>query len=283
MDAAPPITQTRAFGPQLGEYGPRPELLRWNRLLAGVGLLGGGVALGIGLWRWSFGYSNYGPVVVWRWSAAWLLVGAPLLIAGMAGLIWIIRWRWVTVGAYSGGLRFVRGSREVSLPWADIVQIYASGVRYGIFRWAWGSRAEVNVVANRERRIRLNQTIGDLDQLLETIKRHVYPRLLADYSRRFRGGQTLTFGPLVLKSEGVSKGRREIKWEDLTSVRMEGGKILFNPRPGRGVRTLRANAHAVPNVDICLQLIRHLIRAGQPSSRSTMSRPASEGTQTGMR
>jgi hypothetical protein len=234
-----------------------------NAWMAAVGMLGGSLSLGTGIWRWEFALRNYGPAVVWRWSLPWLLVGAPLLLAGALGTIWTIRWGGLRVIAHQRGLRFLRGSRDLALPWEDILHVYASGVRYGVLGVVWGSRAALILETGDRRRLRLSQAVDGLLELIETVKRNVYPRLLAAYTREYRSGKGLPFGPIWLTQQGVQKGRRSLGWADLEAARIRDGRIEMKPKAGRRLGTIRASAERVPNVEICLQLVQHLMAQPQ--------------------
>jgi hypothetical protein len=255
-----------AFRPSLGqplqEYRAKAASRRLNGWLAAAGLFAGSLSLAAGVLRWNFAFSNYGPAVVWRWSLAWLLAGVPLLIAGLFGGLWTVRWGGLRIILHPRGLRLLRGSREQAVPWDDVLHVYTSGVRYGVLGVIWGSRATLIVETTDRRRVRLSQAIDGLAEIIETVKRNVYPRLLAAYTREYRTGMGLPFGPIWLTARGVQKGRRSLGWGELESARIRDGRIEIRPKPGARRRPIRASAQAVPNVELCLQLVQHLISQG---------------------
>ncbi|HLF81938.1 MAG TPA: hypothetical protein VI410_09235, partial [Anaerolineales bacterium] len=61
-------TARPSLGQPLHEHRAQVGLRRMNGWMAAVGMLGGGLASVVGIVRWGFAYSNYGPAVVWRWS-----------------------------------------------------------------------------------------------------------------------------------------------------------------------------------------------------------------------
>ncbi|HEX9674764.1 MAG TPA: DUF6585 family protein [Anaerolineales bacterium] len=257
--AATGPTARPSLGQPLHEHRAQAGLRRMNGWMAGVGVLGGGLASVVGIVRWSFAYSNYGPAVVWRWSLPWLLAGAPLLLVGLIGTIWTIRWSGLRVIAHQRGLRILRGSRELAVPWENVLHVYTSGVRYGVPGVIWGSRAALLLETSDRQRLRLSQAIEGLVELIQTVKRNVYPRLLASYTREYRSGKGLPFGPIRLTPQGVQKGRRSLGWGDLEAARIRDGRIEMKPKAGKRLGAIRASADSVPNVEICLQLVQHLI------------------------
>jgi hypothetical protein len=254
-------TARPSLGPPTHEYRAKAAQRRMNAWLAWAGVLAGGLALATGVWRWGFAFSNYGPAVVWRWSLPWLVAGAPLLLLGGLATIWSIRWGGLRVVTHRRGLRLLRGSRETVYPWEEVRHVYTSGVRYGVLGVFWGSRAALILETSDQRRLRLSQAIEGLIELIETVKRNVYPRLLASYTREFRSGKGLPFGPIHITPQGVHRGRRSLAWADLEAARIRDGRIELKPRSGRAIR---APAERVPNVEICLQLVQHLM--GQPQA-----------------
>lgn len=234
----------------------RPERLL-NLALTAVGLGFGGAFLAIGMVRWKFALSNYGPAVVWRWSGAWLVIGAALLLLGLAGGLWLLRWGRLSVTVHDGGLQIKRGKRARQLPWKEIETVQVSGVRY---RLIWGSRSVLKLHTEDDRTLRLPDTLAGLNQLAATVKRNVYPRLLTEYARSLRDGQPLPFGPLVVAPEGVQFGRRKLHWGEVSTAQLRDGKITITPTKQHG-GPLRVDARKVPNPEICLQLLQHHAQA----------------------
>lgn len=234
----------------------RPERLL-NLGLAATGLLLGGAFVAIGIVRWNFALRTYGPAVVWRWSGGWLVIGAVLLLLGLAGAWWLLRWGRLSVTVHDGGLQIKRGRRTRQLPWKAIETVQVAGVRY---RLIWGSRSILKLRTVDGRQIRLPDTLAGLNQLAATVKRNVYPRLLTEYTRSLRDGQPLPFGPLVVAPEGVQYGRRKLHWGEVSMAQLRDGKITITPAKQHG-GPLRVDARKVPNPEICLQLLQHHAQA----------------------
>ena len=95
--------------------------------------------------------------------------------------------------------------------------------------------------------------MAGLAQLITTIKRQVYPRLLKEYLQHLRNGQPIPFGPLQVRPEGVVKGQRRLSWSEVASAELKDGRIVLKTNQ-RGA-PIRVRANSVPNAEICLQLI----------------------------
>ena len=228
---------------------------RLHLAMAILGLVAGGGFLLLGAYRWTFALSNYGPAVVWRWSAAWIVLGLLFLLIGLVGAAWVFRWNWLAVTSFDKGLEIRRRNRTSTVPWSEIRAVLVSGVTYGVLGLIWGRRSNLRLdIANGQMQ-RFPDTLAGLDQLINTIKRHVYPRLLNEYFTHIRNGQPIAFGPLQIRPEGVAKGPRRFRWAEVASAELKNGKMLI--KTNQKGSPIRVRASAVPNAEICLQLVQH--------------------------
>jgi hypothetical protein len=230
--------------------------------MATLGLAVGGGFLLVGAYRWTFALSNYGPAVVWRWSAAWLVVGLLFLLFGLVGAAWIFRWNWLVVTSFENGLEIRRRNRTSTVAWSEVQAILVSGVTYGVLGLIWGRRSSLRLEVVSGQRPRFTDTLAGLAQLITTIKSHVYPRLLNEYFTHLRNGQPIAFGPLQVRPEGVVKGPRRFSWGEVTSAELKDGKILI--KTNQKGSPIRVRSSAVPNAEICLQLVQHYAKQSNP-------------------
>jgi hypothetical protein len=230
--------------------------------MAILGLAAGGGFLLIGVYRWTFALSNYGPAVVWRWSMAWLVVGLFFLLVGLVGAAWVFRWNWLVVTSFENGLEIRRRNRTSTVTWGEVQAILVSGVTYGVLGLIWGRRSSLRLETASGQKPRFTDTLAGLAQLITTIKRHVYPRLLNEYFTHLRNGQPIAFGPLQVRPEGVAKGPRRFSWGDVATAELKDGKILI--KTNQKGSPIRVRASAVPNAEICLQLVQHYAKQSNP-------------------
>lgn len=235
---------------------------RLHLVMATLGLVGGGGFLLVGIYRWTFALSNYGPAVVWRWSAAWLIIGFMFLLIGFVGAAWVFRWNWLTVTTFENGLEVKRRNRISTVAWSEIQAVLVSGVTYGVLGLIWGTRSSLRLEISAGRNQRFPDTLAGLAQLITTIKRKVYPRLLNEYSAHLKSGQPIAFGPLQVRPEGVAKGQRRLSWSEVASAELKDGKILI--KTNQSGAPIRVRTNAVPNAEICLQLVQHYAKQSRP-------------------
>jgi hypothetical protein len=246
------------LGPPLREHRPRRGSQRgytvagW--LLLAIGLGAGLLAAGRGL----FAYETFGPLAVERWAAPPAYASAILLAVGL-GLLWLGRGpSRMVVRQHARGLAIERGRRGSAIPWDDIKHVYTSSVRYGPGPLALGHQEELVLVTRDGRRYRLRQALDDFDELVTAVKRGAYPTLLDTYTRAFNQAQSIAFGPLQLAPEGIHNGRKVLSWNQVGQARLERGWLVVDPSDAKAGPRLRFPARAVPNVDVCLQLIQEL-------------------------
>ncbi len=222
-------------------------------LAAAIVTLGSALAaLGFSLWAWYFAMSTYGPAAVRRWTTPWL-IAAPLLgIIGLACLVrvWRLVRRWVEV--FPDGLRVHRGRREDWIAWPAIREIRTSSARQPGPTFA---ALEIRLIGGR--RLRLTRSLTDLETLVQRVKQGAYPLLQEAYRAKFNRGEELDFGQLRLTPEGVQAGRKTIQWGHVQAVEVRAGQLTLSSDEPAGPR-IRVAAVRVPNIDVCVQIIRLL-------------------------
>lgn len=253
------------LGPLISEHHSRASA-RWPFLLLGIAsLLGGLASAGLALERWYFAYSHLGPVAVWHHSASALVAAAALVLTGVVLLL--LRPRSLDMEVRQDGLRWSRGRHSSSARWSQVREIHMHATRY--FLPGLGKRTQAVLVlglrppgvsSRKLHRLRLAHTLSDFDGLVAAVKRQAYPLLIAEMTRAFRLGRPLTFGRLRLTSEGMRQGRRLIRWPDFAQVSLENGVVRLRSSASSGRRELRVQAHQLPNLEVCLQLIDLLSR-----------------------
>jgi hypothetical protein len=248
----------RDLGPLIREHHLRKELAILYKTLSIIGLGGIVIAGGLAMWRWYFAYSHYGPVAISRWTtpALWAVIFFSLV--SLFGLLSVSRSKKLLVGLYASGMIYQRGRQQQTILWEEINSIHTAVVRYGLMSLVWGAETTLILYTNNRRKIRLTQVLNDLSSLAETVKHHVYPRLLTEYRRIISQSGSLPFGPLLLTPKGVQRGRDFLSWQDIGKISLRRGRLLIPSRQNQKSSQIRVPVHQVPNIDLCVQLIQHL-------------------------
>jgi hypothetical protein len=62
----------------------------------------------------------------------------------------------------------------------------------------------------------------------------------------------------------VAKGQQRLGWSEVASAELKDGKILLKTNHRKA--PIRVRANAVPNAEICLQLIQHYAKQSNPQN-----------------
>jgi len=232
----------------------RARALEVNLFLM-AGIIGAGMglaALAFGGWASVFATMTYGPAAVARWAGPWFTVAPVLLGIGITCLAraWWVRRLWIEV--FADGLRVNRGRKAEWMAWTAVRQIRTrSAGRRGLVY------AAVDLRLDDGRRLLVTRTLASLDALVDLVKRRALPALLEGCRRRFNQGEPLSFGPINLTSVGVQVGKKLLQWGEVEMVEVHAGRLVITAHAPGGMR-LQTAADRVPNIDVCVQLVRLL-------------------------
>lgn len=254
------VPRTRPkLGPKIGEHGLRRANRNLTLTLLVLGFGGAIVAGTFAAWRWYFSYRHYGPAAVSRWSGPALGVSMVLTIVGCLALFSILKHRDLRVHTYTHGMVLERNNHNQIVYWTQIHQLHTVSVRYGLAGFAWGARTKLTLELKDNRRIHLTHRLADVDILTDTIKRNVYPGLLDEYRQRLNSGHAVPFGPLTITPHEIHKGRRTLPWTEVNRISLDRGKLRIRVRSRDLWTSMRFAARKVPNIELCIQLIQHLV------------------------
>lgn len=248
-------TAERPLGRPIRTHEARHGLRRGYAIFGILAALGTLVAAILAVWRWGYAYQHFGPAVVARWAAPYAEAAGVFALLALFGLARLLRLGSTVVGTFRYGIVCRNGRRNRAIPWRAIRLTFTTALSYPALGMGRRGRQELLLVLEDGEKVRLDSRLEDIDELAETVKEHVYPELLAEYTDLFASGRDLTFGPLRLSHTGVHRGRREIAWRELGEVKFDRGKLIVAGKAGSDRLSLRTPAHQVPNVELCAQLI----------------------------
>ena len=258
MQADDSTRPTASLGELISEHGLRRELRLLYQYLGAVGLGGALIMVTIGIWRAYIAYQHYGPALVWRWSTpSWIAAGI-LGLVGLGSLFRLWQRHAIKVRAFANGITYQRKKKPEVHFWRHIRSIRTSASRYFLPFLGTSGRSELQLTMANRRTLRLTNMVSGLDQLVDTAKERVYPRLMSDYVKAFRMGQAIAFGPLTLTLDGIRHGKQALAWDKIKGMEIARGKLNRLWEVGSRVARLSVPTKKIPNVEICFQLIRRL-------------------------
>ncbi len=259
MPVDPSTRPTASLGKFLSEHGLRRELRLLYQILGAVGLGGALVMVTIGVWRGYVAYQDYGPALVLRWSMPFWIAAAALALIGIGSLFTLWQRHGIKVRTFANGMTYQRKQKPVVFFWRHVRTIRTYASRYFLPLLGTSGRSELLLTMANRQTLRLTNVVTGLDQLVETVKERVYPRLMSDYVKAFRMGQPIAFGPLTLTLDGIRYGKRSFAWDKVGGTEIKRGRlsVLWDSGDER-VSRLSVPTRRIPNVEICFQLIRRL-------------------------
>ncbi len=217
---------------------------------------------------------------------AWTALGALLLVAGVAwiiytgvtgsgdssfaflflclgavfvplGLLGIFNsWRSWQIGAalYDKGFAYKDGSgiRQVSWPeieavWQNITKHYRNGVYTGT-TYVYTVQPKVG------KRIVLDGHLASIEKLGTEIVQNSSVALYPRYVQSLQSGQRLSFGPLAMDQQGMYSGNNSLKWSEIKAVKIHQG-IISVKKEGGWFNWTRVRVPQIPNFFIFYELV----------------------------
>jgi hypothetical protein len=258
MHAEKSTQPSASLGQLVSEHGLRRELRLVYQYLGFAGLGGALVLFAIGVWRAYLAFQHYGPALVWRWSTLSWIAAAALALVGLGSLFTLWRWYDLKITAHANGMTIQRKRKRFIYFWRHVRIIRTISSRYLLPSLGASPRSEVQLILANRKTVRLTHQVDGLDQLVETIKERVYPRLMGDYVKAFRMGKAIKFGPLILTLDSVKYRRRSIPWDQVRGTEISRGKLDVLWEEGKRSARMSIPTRKIPNVEICFQLIRRL-------------------------
>ncbi|MBE3567547.1 MAG: hypothetical protein IMW90_17675 [Thermogemmatispora sp.] len=210
-----------------------------------------------------------------RIAIAALLVGV-LLGAGAVGLVRTIVWHWrkareIATERYyifRDGLIIGRaGSCEV-IPWREVEAVYQQITRIYVNAIPTGTWAHTRIHCIDGRKVVLRNRTRTAQLVSEMISRGVAEKKFPGALSALNSGQTLDFGPVALRIDGLlRKGRSKspntlLPWREVARV-----EVVSSDQPeiriyrvGERQRPWRLRPFAIPNYGLFMALLEHLAR-----------------------
>ena len=207
---------------------------------------------GYGLWRSQLAL-GYGLAAQNTWGRNAFIWAAILLVPLLILMIrhWHSRRRAVLV--YTNGIRFkaIRQAPDALL-WNQIAGITEDLREAWLWKLRLSNRCRVTIIPGTGKPLKLDERISRLPDLVDHIKRQIYPTLESEMHAQLRKGQRLFFGPLQFSQESWRWRKRETRWRDTSSVQVKKGRLIIEQKDGKKVAI---STGQIPNLELFLTLI----------------------------
>jgi len=154
---------------------------------------------------------------------------------------------------YANGLRLRNiPAAQTSLLWCQIGSVRSAGMRYHFFGLPVADSRFLTLEPVHGKALVIPAHILDIDELADTIQQQVYPLLYENMTEDLEKGLTLNFGTISLDSRHFHVRGRPIAWEDIGSLWVEKGVLLFESgHQGR----VKVPTHKINNLELLLKII----------------------------
>jgi hypothetical protein len=214
---------------------------------------------GWALYAWYFAFVHYGPAAIWTWVKTPLLLSAlllPLL------LMFLTRWNnlsQVLVRTHTRGLQIQHKQKKSRIPWTAVKELYTSATKYGINGFVWKKKAGIRLVFHSSKReVNLDADLDNFENLLQSIKTYIYPRIGAEVDSLLASGKPVEFGPVQVSRRSINISRKDIPWEAVDTCLLKNGKLILTTMQNNREHSIKLRSAHIPNLDICYEIIRKM-------------------------
>ncbi len=243
---------------RLQTYQIRNAILIRYLSLSLFGLMGMVVIFVIGLWRWRYVMTHFGPAVLWRWLHPYLWAALGLGLVGGMGLYLLLHTSRQEIQLSPMGITWRKGSKLKISRWDEIENIFITSIHYGILDFIWASRTEVSLQIQKGKLLKISQAFENIEMLVDTMKHYVYPLMFEKFRKAYNRGEPVQFGPITLTTKGVLNGRKALRWQDIDKIQFHKGRLELYPIEETRENKFSFPAHKIPNIDLCVQILHYL-------------------------
>jgi hypothetical protein len=209
--------------------------------------------LAYGLWRHYYGYLKFGPIAALEWSFSWFLFALLSALLVLFFLILRLRVAWRRITLYENGIIFKSSPiRKQKLKWSRIEGIAISRIREHFLGNRIRDHIQGLLTIKGARPIKIDQKIENNTDLIEDLKKILYPQLLPKLKKDLQSGNTISFGKVTINHKGLRIKRRFTPWEHISSIYLHSGYLVVELQPA-------GNHHlsimSIVNLELLLYLI----------------------------
>ena len=148
-----------------------------------------------------------------------------------------------------------RGIKQITTQWDEIESIVAVSERTWSPFNSGREHFQFWIQLYSGRKHRFGTTLENIQELAATIKMQIYPLLLEKYRHQLAENETIDLGAVQIAREGIGIKRRQIKWQELSGVELQRGKLVVHYQNTERAMKVAIPSRKVKNMDLCIQLI----------------------------
>jgi hypothetical protein len=240
MPSASPFLTCFELGPEKSEH-PIKAWNKWGNLVVGVVLTGAGVA----------------ALLLAVMSASITMGLAFLVCLGLGGWCLYLAWHdWSqAVAVFDRGIAVAHGEDVREIPWEDVASVFQSITKHYTYGIPTGTAYLYTVQLADDTKYKFDNKFKDIEALGKEIQTNVSNTLYPKYIAALKAGSRLEFGPLALDYNKLYSGKKELNWDEVKSVKIQGGFVSVKKDKG-WLRWASAGVPQIPNFFILYALLK---------------------------
>ncbi len=240
MPSASPFLTCFELGPEKSEH-PIKAWNKWGNLILGVLLTGAGVA----------------ALLIAVMSASIATGFIFLACLGLGGWCLWSAWNdWGQAAAvFDRGIAVARGEDVREIPWEEVTAVWQAITRHHTYGVHTGTTYLYSMQLADDTIYKFDGRYKDIEALGKAIQTNVTNTLYPKYIAALKAGSRLEFGPLALDYNKLYSGKKELSWDEVKSVKIQGGYVSVKKDKG-WLRWASAGVPQIPNFFILYALLK---------------------------
>ena len=240
MPSASPFLTCFELGTEKSEH-PIKAWNKWGNLVLGVLLTGAGIA----------------ALLLAVMGAGIAMFLAFLMCMGLGG--WCLWSTWndwgQAVAVFDRGIAVARGEDVREIPWEEVAAVFQSITRHYTYGIHTRTTYLYTVQLADDTKYKFDNRFKDVEALGKAIQTAVSNALYPKYIAALKAGSRLEFGPLALDYNKLYSGKKELNWDEVKSVKIQGGYVSVKKDKG-WLRWASAGVPQIPNFFILYALLK---------------------------
>jgi len=215
--------------------------------------------VGMGYRRAIYGYTNYGPAAARAWGQPWfqaaLWTTLPVLLYALRRL----HRSKFQVRVYKQGLIIHQPpGHKTKLRWEEITGLTKTSTKSIFLGWNSTPRHKLELHARQGKAIQLDSRFKHLPDLIQLMKKQIYPRLLPAYRSAFQHGKDLPFGTLAISREHLTYQDKQVPWAYIEGITAQNGNLIVHLG---SQKEFKVPARHIQNMELLVKFIKEEVRS----------------------
>jgi hypothetical protein len=254
MASGSPFLTVFEMGPEESEH---PVKL-FHRLLVGIlGILlaGAGLAAALFAVMGVIGASPQGPGNALGAACIPGMLCAAALALGVWCLYLAYKYWGSAVAVFHDGLAVARWEDVRQIPWEEVTAVWQNITKHYTNGVYTGTSHQYTIQLTDDTKYTFDDKYKDIETLGKVIQTNVTKALYPNYIAALKAGSRLEFGPLAMDYNKLYHGKKELNWDQVQSLKIQGGYVSVKQEQG-WFRWAKVGVPQIPNFFILYALLK---------------------------